>query len=286
MQESRDPSDPCRDPTFLENLTGSTAHLAAECEAAEARRDAERLEETRRVIEEREQAEAEVLRQKIAEETEQQREFEAAAEARADKIQEQRDAQEERHRYATLISISDCNSDWDEDRRRYEMLAEYMAADERDAAIGVLEGCRRDYVADARKFGPKVFAAARREFALDLEDGFDENNPYNRGALVAKVDGTTLRVRLKGNFEGRARHSQAEVDAWCSVERAVYFSKIVLKNSHGTFSCTPVEWPGSSRALITAVLVAAGAAEPLSREPGRRPVPSNVASSADPFSAE
>lgn len=123
-----------------------------------------------------------------------------------------------------------------------EELAGYESERERDAALEAMEGCRRALVKQARKQIREVIKDMRRDFSHEVEDVFDANNPYSRGKLVAKVSGAQLKVRMRGNFEGRARHSQEQVDAWC-VTASGLFTKITLKNGHGTFSCKPDESP-------------------------------------------
>lgn len=121
-------------------------------------------------------------------------------------------------------------------------LANYVSEPARDKALKALDQCRTHLAKLWRKALQTVVVDLQREFAVEVEDVFDENNPYSRGGLTAKVTGTTLDVRMRGNFEGRARHSQDQVDAWC-LRGDGLFTKITLRNSHGTFSCEPDDGP-------------------------------------------
>lgn len=123
-----------------------------------------------------------------------------------------------------------------------EGLASYVSEPERDKALKAMDRCREQLTKRWRKKLRKVVVELRREFAVEIEDLFDEANPYSRGDLTAKVAGTALNVRMRGNFEGRARHSQDQANAWCERGNGL-FTKITLKNSHGTFSCRPDESP-------------------------------------------
>ncbi|HVI03759.1 MAG TPA: hypothetical protein VM869_33935 [Enhygromyxa sp.] len=134
-------------------------------------------------------------------------------------------------------------------------LAEYVSEPQRDDALAAMDRCRKQLLLTARKIMKEVVADLQKEFAVEVEDLFDEANPYSRGDLTAKVEGSTLKVRMRGNFEGRARYSQDQVDAWC--ERASgLFTKITLNNSHGTFTCVPDESP---RDLVERLLTESGA---------------------------
>ena len=125
----------------------------------------------------------------------------------------------------------------------------YTSEPSRDAALAAMEECRTKLLEQARKLAKQVVADMREEFATEVEDSFDANNPYSRGDLSAKVSGTTLAVKMRGNFEGRARHSQDQVDLWCESGEGL-FSKITLKNGHGSFSCTPLESPSQFLAAL------------------------------------
>ncbi|WP_146662688.1 hypothetical protein [Enhygromyxa salina] len=129
-------------------------------------------------------------------------------------------------------------------------LAEYVSEPKRDEALKAMERCRPALVKRWRKVMNETVLELQRDFAVAIEDVFDENNPYSRGSLTAKTKGTTLNVRMRGNFEGRARHSQEQVDMWCESGSGL-FTKIILQNSQGTFSCKPDEGP---KELIATIL--------------------------------
>ncbi len=173
--------------------------------------------------------------------------------------------------YEFAVDVSSCSERWEDDIVRYQRVAAYASAPERDAAIDVLESCRKQFADAVRKYGTQTFRDLRKDFAIGIEDRFDEDNRFARGSLVAKVNGTSLSIRMKGNFEGRARHSEDQVNAWC--EMTDYFSKVTLRNSHGTFSCTPPAWPGSDKKLLQSILKANLAHEPLPKAAGSIPVP-------------
>jgi len=142
---------------------------------------------------------------------------------------------------------SRCTQEIDEQGERateiYVGLARYRSSPERDAAIGELEPCRVALARQMRADMKQAIAELRKEFAEEIEDAFDEANRVRRGrqSFRASVQGSVLSVRMRGNFEGRARHSQDQVDAWCA--RGATFSRITLRNAHGTFSCEPEESP-------------------------------------------
>lgn len=121
----------------------------------------------------------------------------------------------------------------------HKHLVQFQSDPERDQAIEELEACRKLIKKRELAEFKTLVKEARIQLAIDIEDGFDERNPIYRGRLKAKVKGTELRVSMRGNFEGRARHSQNEVDSWCDSDTGFVFSRIVLKNAHGTFSCKP-----------------------------------------------
>lgn len=139
----------------------------------------------------------------------------------------------------------------------HSYLVQYQSDPARDEAIEALEQCRK-LIKKREIAGFKVLVKeARTQLAIDIEDGFDESNPIYRGRLKAKVKGSELRVSMRGNFEGRARHSQSEVESWCDSDTGFVFSRIVLKNAHGTFSCKPVL---SAKETLQAYLKDAGVA--------------------------
>ena len=121
----------------------------------------------------------------------------------------------------------------------HNYLVEFQSDPERDKAIEELEACRKLIKKREHAEFQTLVKEARVQLAIDIEDGFDESNPIHRGRLKAKVKGSELHVSMRGNFEGRARHSQSEVDSWCDSDSGFVFSRIVLKNAHGTFSCKP-----------------------------------------------
>lgn len=165
---------------------------------------------------------------------------------------------------------------WEEILGHQIVLMEYVGATERTSALQGLERCRREFVADVRTRMPGLLKTQRRDFALEIEDGFDAANPYAKGTLVAKPDGSVLRVKMKGGFGGRARHTEAEVESWCTMDNARVFAKIVLTNVHGTFACEPPEWPGGARQFTDLALRNLGADVPISTDPGTRPTPPPV----------
>jgi hypothetical protein len=121
-------------------------------------------------------------------------------------------------------------------------LGDFVSQPARDAALKDLESCRKTLDKAARKLMKSNIKDMQADFAVTIEDEFDENNPYSQGQLTTSVKALTLNVRMRGNFEGRARHSQDQVDSWC-IASAGLFTKITLKNSHGTFSCSPDATP-------------------------------------------
>lgn len=131
-----------------------------------------------------------------------------------------------------------------------ESLAEFVSEPRRDQALEGLERCRIILLKASRKQVKEAVKDLQREFAIEIEDAFDENNPHSRGDLSATVKGATLSVRMQGNFEGRSRHSQEQVDAWCASGSGL-FTKISLVNAHGTFVCEPDAAP---KDLIDSIL--------------------------------
>lgn len=121
----------------------------------------------------------------------------------------------------------------------YLTLKPYIAEEERDKAIAVLDACRKRIARSFEKRLRSTASESRRDFAEGVEDRFDENNPWSKGQLVALVKGDQLHIRMRGNFEGRRRHSQNQVDTWCESPGSEFFSTITLRNSHGQFSCKP-----------------------------------------------
>lgn len=281
-RSGRDPCDRVETPGLREVMFGTAAAdvACAEQRRQEAERERERHAElaARNVAEARAQYQAE-HEVELREEHKAQEEA-AVALARANQIHE-------RTRYEDAVAAAgeagECALTWTEAIAAYAVLREYAADPKRDEAIGRLERCRKEYAARVRKMGPALYADQRKDVAILIEDAFDEANPYRKGVLVAKVDGTQLVVRLKGTFEGRSRHSQNEVETWCEMDATRIFSKVTLKNSHGTFSCRPLGWPGSTKAILNEILVESGGDQPLATTPGARPVPITPDIAADPF---
>lgn len=117
----------------------------------------------------------------------------------------------------------------------HRYLEKFEAEPRRDTAITALEPCRKKAARQEEKIYRDIRVRLRREHAIAIEEAFDENNPYSRGRFLATVKGDTLQIRMSGNFEGRARHSQEQVDAWC--DETGLFDSISLRNAHGTFTC-------------------------------------------------
>ncbi len=152
--------------------------------------------------------------------------------------------------------------------------SQFEGEPDRDEAIRSLERCRKLDAAQTKAAFPEFLKGARSEFALAIEDAFDDANRFRRGSLKARVRGTELHVSMRGNFEGRRRHSQDAVDRWCGSSGAAAFTKIVLKNGHGTFSCLP---PVGPKETLAAVLEDAGIATSwVPPSAGERPVPPGV----------
>ena len=175
----------------------------------------------------------------------------------------------------------------DDDERLLEVhayLVAFASEPRRDAAIASLEPCRKHAARQRKQLYRQILPGMRAEFARGVEDRFDEANPYSRSKLVATVKGETLSLRMSGNFEGRARHSQEQADALCA--ESSRFALITLRNSHGTFSCRPDTSPQQS---IDELLSEAGLADSwLPPESGDRatprqlpPPPQNTAVDAD-----
>lgn len=281
-RSTRDPCERVATPGLREVVFG-TASADAAC-AEQRRQEAERERErhaelaARNVAEVRARYQAE--RELELREQHKADEEAAVALARANQIHE-------RTRYEGALvaagETGECELTWEEANAAYAVLREYAADPRRDKAIARLERCRKEYAARVHKVGPSLYVEHRRDVAILIEDAFDEANPYRKGLLVAKVDGTQLVVRLKGTFEGRARHSQNEVETWCEMDATRIFSKVTLKNSHGTFSCRPLAWPGSTKAILNEILVESGADQPLATTPGSRPIPTSPDVGPDPF---
>lgn len=90
-------------------------------------------------------------------------------------------------------------------------LLAFESSSERDSALSGLEPCRGDIEKGTRAYLPSWLAEKRDAFAREVEENFDAANPVRQGALKAKVNGRTLKVRLPKRFEGRARHSETQV---------------------------------------------------------------------------
>lgn len=165
-----------------------------------------------------------------------------------------------------------CANDVDPKRlvQVHASLAKYVSEPRRDAALGALEPCRKHASRYLIQVYRDVSRTLRTDYARTVEDQFDEDNPYSRSKLVAVVKGDTLSLRMRGNFEGRARHSQEQVDMWCDGASSL-FTFIVLRNSHGTFSCRPHQSPEGT---VQALLADAGVSSPWTPPPtGDRPTP-------------
>ena len=275
--------DPCRDPTFLEGVIGPNF--------GKAQRDAQCHEHLRKEHEQKVRKEQERVLAQTQRLKEEDRARVALVEEEARRKEEDyarrlavRKQEELRRRYLVLVTVEGCAEDWEEDYAWYKELAQYGASEERDRAIGVLEGCRAAYRKVLRKRFPSLLKQARENFALEIEDRFDEANPYKKGVLRASVKGATVTFKHRGSIEGRRRHSQEQVEDWCIRGGSALFSKIVLSNGDGMFSCTPV---GASpdRERLKRFLDAEGVGEPLSKEPGTVPVPGSASSGGDPFLA-
>jgi hypothetical protein len=160
-------------------------------------------------------------------------------------------------------------------------LTKYVSEPRRDAALSALEPCRKATLKARQKEYQQATLDLREEFAVEIEDAFDENNPYSKGGLVATVKGDKLQVTMKGNFEGRKRHSQDQVDVWC--ERTALFTSIALRNSHGTFTCKP---PRSHKEITATLLREANLLDPwVPPPPGDLPTPQVVEPQPPPVSA-
>lgn len=201
----------------------------------------------------------------------------AVDEAEAERIEDHRRSVEAVARYRAAIDVAnglgrDCRGGEppDDAVALHVYLAAFEASAERDAALARLEVCRRILVRDAKKEIRQTVAKLQREFAEAIEDAFDANNPYSRGQFTATVSGDALVVRMKGNFEGRWRHSQEQIDAWCA--ETSLFTRITLSNAHGTFTCAPA---GSPAAIEASLLAEEGLLPPWSpASPGSSPTPS------------
>lgn len=218
---------------------------------------------------ERTQTDIEQLRAEFRSEEEARLQREAETEAAQRKKRRAADAEADGRRYWELVDTErTCFPTWGEDRVLYEALVVYEASPERDAVIERLEQCRKRAVSKIRKDAPRFLEQQREDFALDIADSFAHNHGSAHGELVATVDGSVLRVRMKGSFE--ERDSQAQVQRWC--DAASDFSRVVLKNSHGTFTCEG-GWPGSMQKFIDFSLREWGALDPLSTASGTKPIP-------------
>lgn len=178
----------------------------------------------------------------------------AAEAANEMSAQRQRAAAEEAKKYASALSearsiAGNCAaSDWARMVEVYAYLRQFASEPQRDAAIADLDFCRQSALKLKLRAYQDATVDLRKEFAVQVEEAFDENNPYSRGSLVAKIKGDKLQVSMRGNFEGRSRYSQYQVDAWC--EQTSLFTSISLRNSHGTFTCRPSESPKEVHARL------------------------------------
>ncbi len=160
----------------------------------------------------------------------------------------------------------------------YRYLATFESSPERDQAIERLESCRRVLAKSEKKSIRESVREVRAAFAREVEDTFDENNPYSRGDLIATVRGDFLIVKMRGTYQGRRRHSQAQVEDWCS--ETLFFSGITLRNSHGTFRC---DAGGSMKEIETAILSDVGLLPPWTPVvSGSTPTPTSFPSTPPP----
>ncbi len=155
-------------------------------------------------------------------------------------------AETEAAKYLTMLDDANriatkCDAEQERLVEVHRYLEKHQSEPRRDAAITALEKCRKKAARESERLHRGVQADMRKEHAIAIEELFDENNPYRKGALVAQVKGSSLEIRLKGTFEGRARHSQSQVESWC--EETSLFDTIVLHNAHGTFKCHPPRSP-------------------------------------------
>lgn len=120
----------------------------------------------------------------------------------------------------------------------YRYLASRNEPD-REGAIDSLEFCR--VLIKKRELAAfrELVGEVRKSITFDVEEAFDEANPAAQGDLKARVVGTELRVSAPGDFEGGRRASQAQIDSWCDFDMALVFTRVVLRNSLGTFTCIP-----------------------------------------------
>lgn len=173
---------------------------------------------------------------------------------------------------------------------RAYLLAFESSAD-RDSALGGLEPCRGEIEKGTRAYLPGWLAEKREAFARQVEDDFDGANPVRRGDLKAKVSGRTLKVRLPGGFEGRARHSKTQLELMCERSGAEMFSRITLvATSHGTFSCEPAGAMKDAD-ILRSLLAQLGADEPWTDPPsGSKPTPTappdDASGRVDPFGSK
>lgn len=149
-------------------------------------------------------------------------------------------------RYARFIAVANAAADEcylpiDDLIEIHHYLERFVAEPRRDEALARLERCRKPAYQERRGAYREEAAAAREAFARELETAFDEEYPALRGHLVATIKEDTLQVEIPGFHEWRARDSQDRVEAWCT--GADGFSKISLRNAHGTFRCAALEPP-------------------------------------------
>lgn len=167
----------------------------------------------------------------------------------------------------------------------------FESSADRDSALVGLEPCRGEIEKGTRAYFPGWMAEKREAFARQVEDDFDAANPVRRGDLKAKVSGRTLKVRLPGGFEGRARHSKTQVELMCERSGAEMFSRITLvATGHGTFTCEPAGAMKDAD-LLRSLLAQLGTDEPWTAPPsGSKPTPTGPADDTpgkvDPFKAK
>ena len=274
---------PCRKTSFLKMAWSGPVEQSSECkelirkEQAEVRaRDRERRAAEALRLKEEDRARVALVEE---EETRKEEDYRRRLVVRK---------QETLHRrYLELVAVEGCAEDWEEDYVLYKELVQYEANEERDRAIGVLEGCRATERKVLRKRFPSLLKQARANFAQNIEDLFDEANPYKKGALRGSVKGGVVTFKHRGSIEGRRRHSQEQVEDWCIRGASALFSKIVLSNGDGVFSCKPVG-SSSDRERLKRFLDAEGVGEPLSKKSGTLSVSGTAPTSSggNPFSKE
>lgn len=281
------PPDPCVPPTGLRGALAGPFDVHRRESACRAQQEAEALKQTEQAIADARDARVPIDVERAAwkaEEDARAAAAEAAEAAEAErlrKIAESREREAEHQRYQDAVAPLECvPPSWGLHRMRYDVLRVYEASPERDNALAAIERCRKVHLAWWKREGARRMAEKRNEFAIGIEDDFDMSFPRRRGALVAKVNGTQLLVSLKGELQGRPRHSEELVRNWCEEDDTqpfawtlvFMFSKVVLKDEHGTFSCEPSGWPGSTNALSSHFFLSE-AENPVSTAPGTRVIP-------------